>query len=250
MCGWVAATFGSTKKTEHDMTGTLFCDGACSGNGSARARGGWAWAWWAGPVVGEPTVARGEPLETPPAATNQRAELMALLEALRWWSAPVSEHGGGGGAVTICTDSMYAINCTSVWGPGWRRRGWTRGSGEPLQNLDLIRPLVDLWRPEWRLVHVRGHQTGSGPAVIGNNWVDRAAVLAAEETPTVIDRRALTGITAVGGGGSAAASVTVRRPVITAIPFRASSTTPTVTTPTTTTTYLAANDIRRWFGVG
>jgi hypothetical protein len=78
---------------------------------------------------------------------------------------------------------MYAINCTSKWGPGWKRKGWKRDSGEPLQNLDLIQPLVDLWKPCWILQHVRGHQTGSGPFVHGNNWVDRAAVMAAHGSP-------------------------------------------------------------------
>lgn len=96
---------------------------------------------------------------------------MALLAALRWW-----RDVGGGGAITVYTDSMYAINCTSKWGPAWKRRGWKRDSGEPLLNLDLIRPLVDMWVPRWRLQHVRGHQTGAGPEVWGNNWVDKAAV--------------------------------------------------------------------------
>lgn len=112
-------------------------------------------------------------------ATNQRAELMALLEALRWWS------GGAGGPVTVYTDSMYAINCTSKWGPSWRKKGWKRDSGEPLQNLDLIRPLVELWQPKWRLVHVRGHQTAATPEAHGNNWVDRAAVVASQGDPVV-----------------------------------------------------------------
>jgi ribonuclease HI len=154
---------------------SIFCDGACRGNGTRQAVAGWAWAYWPGPAHGEP-VTSGSARLAPP-ATNQRAELVALLEALRW----IREGGGAGGApITIYTDSQYTIKCTTVWGPGWKRKGWTRGSGEPLQNLDIIKPLVDLWAVlRVPLVHVRGHQTGSSPEAWGNNWVDRAAVVAA-----------------------------------------------------------------------
>lgn len=85
--------------------------------------------------------------------------------------------------MTIYTDSMYTINCTSKWGPSWKRAGWKRAGGEIIQNLDLIQPLVALWQPKWKLVHVRGHQTGSSPEAHGNNWVDRAAVAASIGTP-------------------------------------------------------------------
>ena len=163
--------------------GSIFCDGACSGNGTARAYGGWAWAYWPGAAKGEPTAYGAQKLASSPGQkpTNQRAELMALLEAIRFAQKQI------GKTVTIYTDSMYAINCTSKWGPSWARKGWKRDSGEPLQNLDLIKPLVAAWNPTIPLVHVRGHQTGSGPAVHGNNWVDRAAVAAAkgEEIHTV-----------------------------------------------------------------
>ena len=158
---------------------SIFCDGACSGNGTARAYGGWAWAYWPGPARGEPLAYGAQKLATGPGvpSTNQRAELTALLEAIRF------ALGRKGEIVTIYTDSMYAINCTSKWGPSWAKKGWTRGSGEPLQNLDLVKQLVALWRPSVSLQHVRGHQTGSGPAVHGNNWVDRAAVAAAKGDP-------------------------------------------------------------------
>jgi len=165
---------------------SIFCDGACSGNGTRAAYGGWAWAFWPSLASGEPTYYGAGKLKTiangcPVASTNQRAELTALLESLRWAAAHPEIK------LTIYTDSMYAINCTSKWGPGWKRKGWNRGngSGEPLMNLDIIKPLVEIWRPCWALQHVRGHQTGSGPEVHGNNWVDRAAVAAARGDPII-----------------------------------------------------------------
>lgn len=69
-----------------------------------------------------------------------------------------------------------------------------RGAGEPVQNLDLIQPLVDLWGlMRVPLVHVRGHQTGDGPESWGNNWVDRMAVAGAEGRGTRFDRREVAG---------------------------------------------------------
>lgn len=155
---------------------SIFCDGACSGNGRKGAVGGWGWAYWAGAVRGEPTAAAADRLDVPPGlpATNQRAELTALLKVLRWLAADSVA------SIDIYTDSMYTINCTSVWGPAWKKAGWKRKTGEPLLNLDLIVPLVELWRPSWRLHHVRGHQTNSSPQAYGNNWVDQAAVAGAE----------------------------------------------------------------------
>jgi ribonuclease HI len=171
---------------------SIFCDGACSRNGTARAEAGWAWAYWRGEVSGEPQASGAARLDGGP-ATNQRAELRALLEALRWWAT-----AGGGRPVSVYTDSVYAMNCANKWGPSWRRKGWTRDSGEPIQNLDLIKPLVEIWRPAWALHHVRGHQTGGGPFAHGNNWVDRAAVAAIGTS---------SGPSAAGGAGFSMASL-------------------------------------------
>ena len=157
---------------------SIFCDGACSGNGTKRAFGGWAWAYWSGAVAGEPAYFGAGKLQGD--ATNQRAELTALLEAIQWAAKK-------GHTTNIYSDSQYAINCTTKWGPGWKRKGWTRASGEPLQNLDLIKQLVDIWKPCWPLHHVRGHQTGCSPEAHGNNWVDRAAVAAAHGKLLVLD---------------------------------------------------------------
>jgi len=161
---------------------SLFCDGACPGNGRAKAIGGWAWAFWPGPVASQqPAAYKAAKLSTTEyPATNQRAELMALLESLRWIQsiplAPLSN-------VTVFTDSVYAMKCASVWGPSWKSRNWTRPTGGPLQNLDLIIPLVAAWENVQgcvTLTHVRGHQKGTRAEAWGNNWVDRAAVAGAQ----------------------------------------------------------------------
>ena len=160
-------------------TGAIFCDGACSGNGTSKAHGGWAWAYWStlSSVRGEPLTWASDVLPQEPTPTNQRAELMALLNALQWSLQLCQSYDS---TVIIYSDSKYAINCTSVWGAKWKRDGWTRSSSQkPLSNLDIIKPLVDLWpsvSSRVTLQHVPGHQTGSSPTVYGNNWVDRAAV--------------------------------------------------------------------------
>lgn len=175
---WSSVLQKETQTTKRQMVVAVFTDGACPGNGKRSAVAGWAWAAWPGGVAaGEPVhSASGRP---PGLATNQRAELTALLEGLRWSAS----EGAAYGPVTFYTDSMYSIQCMTKWGPGWRRKGWKRDSGEPLQNLDLIQPMVELWLAEhkargWAVQHVRGHQTGRTPEAWGNNWVDRAAVAA------------------------------------------------------------------------
>jgi ribonuclease HI len=213
-------------------TGVIYCDGACRGNGTRHAIAGWAWAYWPGIAAAEPTHYRAERLTSPP-ATNQRAELMALMEAIRWW-----KETRGDLPIKIHTDSMYAINCTTKWGPAWRRKGWTRASGEPLQNLDLIKPLVECWNPAWSIIHVRGHQQGCSPHAWGNNWVDRAAVAASLGEPVVP-------LSFTPPPASTLRETPAPAPA--PVPF-----VPTVKRPPPPPTRLAVkqSDIRSWFGGG
>jgi ribonuclease HI len=152
----------------------IFCDGSCKNNGQKGAVGGWAFACWTQTPSGEPATAAADRLQIGPKGevpTNQRAELKALLEALQYAQSQLKS--------VIYTDSLYSLNCTTKWGPAWKKAGWTRSSGEPLQNLDLIKPLVDLYgslKARVEIRHVRGHQTNSSAEAWGNNWVDRAAV--------------------------------------------------------------------------
>ncbi len=141
----------------------VYTDGACSGN---PGPGGWGWAV---APDGEPHGSGGAPH-----TTNQRMEIMAVLEALR--SVP--------GEVTIVSDSTYVVNCfRDRWYVNWRRNGWKNSKKEPVANADLWKPLIELVeqrRPEFRWV--KGH---SGDRM--NDLVDRLAVAAAQ-SPFAADR--------------------------------------------------------------
>ena len=61
------------------------------------------------------------------------------------------------------SDSQYAINCASVWGPSWRKKSWTKQGG-PIQHLDLVKQLVEkTGQMGFRLKYqwLKGHKGGS-----------------------------------------------------------------------------------------
>lgn len=136
-------------------TRTIYTDGACSGN---PGPGGWAWAE---APEGTPNGSGSEAH-----TTNQRMEIMAVLEALRATDGPV----------TIVSDSTYVVNCfRDKWWVRWQANGWRNAKKEPVANADLWKPLIELVQqrqPEFRWV--KGH---SGDRM--NDLVDRLAVAAA-----------------------------------------------------------------------
>jgi len=140
-----------------DSSVTVYTDGACRGN---PGPGGWAWA-----VPGGPYASGADP-----ATTNQRMEIRAALEALRYWrTQPVS-------SILVVSDSTYVVNCfKDRWWQGWQRRNWLNSQKKPVANRDLWEPLIELaLEPgpaapvSWRWV--KGHS--------GDRWNDRVDELA------------------------------------------------------------------------
>ena len=105
----------------------LYTDGACSGN---PGPGGWcAILQWRGH---ERVVSGGEPN-----TTNNRMELIAIIEGLRALKEPCR--------VTVSTDSQYVIG---VMAKGWKRKA----------NLDLLSDLDALCAVhDVTFEYVRGH---------------------------------------------------------------------------------------------
>ncbi len=134
----------------------VFTDGACAGN---PGPGGWAWATSPGGAL------RGSGGEAH--TTNQRMEVQAVLEALRTLE----------GELTIVSDSTYVVNCfRDRWWVRWKSNGWKNSKKEPVANVDLWQPLIELVidrKPTFRWV--KGH---SGNPM--NDLVDELAVAASK----------------------------------------------------------------------
>ena len=139
----------------HDNSIVIYTDGACRGN---PGPGGWAWA-----IENDRQGSGSEPH-----TTNQRMELMAVIEALRAIDGPVE----------IRSDSTYVVNCfRDRWHEGWRRRGWKNSQRQPVANRDLWEPLIEevLTRGDVTFTWVKGH---SGDPM--NDLVDQLAVAASQ----------------------------------------------------------------------
>ena len=118
----------------------IYTDGACSGN---PGPGGWGAILRKGET--EKELFGGERL-----TTNNRMEMMAVIEALRALKGPVQAR--------VHTDSQYVQKGISEWILGWKRRGWKTANKQPVKNEDLWRELDRLaaqHKIEW--IWVKGH---------------------------------------------------------------------------------------------
>jgi len=118
----------------------IFSDGACRGN---PGPGGW------GALLhfnGRKKEICGGEAET----TNNRMELMAVIEALGSLKRPCQVH--------IMTDSQYVMKGITEWIQGWKRRNWKTSANKPVKNADLwVRLEEAVSGHEVRWSWVRGH---------------------------------------------------------------------------------------------
>jgi ribonuclease HI len=120
------------------MTITAAADGSALGNPGPA---GWAW------YIDDANWAAGGWRH----ATNNQGELKAVLDLFQS-TAHVDDD------LLILCDSQYVINCVTKWMHGWKKKGWRKGDGKPVMNVDLLREIDDAivgrrYRFEW----VRGH---------------------------------------------------------------------------------------------
>lgn len=131
----------------------IYTDGACRGN---PGPGGWAATLALGERERELSGAEA-------ATTNNRMELMAVIQALEALKRPVRAR--------VNLDSEYVRRGITEWLAAWKARGWKTAARQPVKNQDLWERLdaaVQRHQIEWRWVP--GHA-----GVAGNERVDALA---------------------------------------------------------------------------
>jgi ribonuclease HI len=126
---------------------TIYTDGACKGN---PGPGGWGVLLRAG--AQEKELWGGEPV-----TTNNRMEMMAVIQALKALKRPCR--------LTVYLDSEYVRKGITEWMAGWKARGWKTATKAPVKNVDLWQELDVLiagagHQIEWRWV--KGHAGDPG----------------------------------------------------------------------------------------
>ena len=90
-----------------------------------------------------------------PVTTNNRMELIAVIEALTALKRP--------SRVTLHTDSQYVMKGITEWIHSWKAKGWRTAAREPVKNVDLWKRLDELAAQHTiRWVWVRGHSGHDG----------------------------------------------------------------------------------------
>ena len=125
----------------------IYTDGACKGN---PGPGGWGKLLRSGTL--EKELFGGEP-----ATTNNRMELMAVIEALSALKRPCH--------VVLHLDSEYVRKGITEWIHGWKAKGWLTAARQPVKNADLWKRLDALVASgghtiDWRWV--KGHAGDPG----------------------------------------------------------------------------------------
>lgn len=120
---------------------SIYTDGACRGN---PGPGGYAAILKFSDA--EKVISGGDP-----DTTNNRMEMMAVIEAVKALKGPHF--------ITLYTDSRYVANAIEKgWAKSWRKNGWIKADKKPALNSDLWEELLNLLEPhDLKIVWVKGH---------------------------------------------------------------------------------------------
>ncbi|MDO5441389.1 MAG: ribonuclease HI [Bacillota bacterium] len=147
----------------------IYTDGACSGNQNDNNIGGWGAILEYGQYSKE---LHGGEVNT----TNNRMELMALIEAL----SALKEKGL---SIKIYADSSYLINCfKEKWYVKWQMNGWKTSSKAAVENKELWQKLIELMEDqEIQFYLVKGHVKESTLKSAYMKYIDHNGMISLED---------------------------------------------------------------------
>ncbi|KAK0657949.1 ribonuclease H-like domain-containing protein [Cercophora newfieldiana] len=167
--------------------GLILTDGACLENGRIAPKAGWAFWHGLGPsgnnLIASSRLEAQGPFGSPSEQTSNRAELRAVIAALRFRHWP----GEGFRTLVFATDSEYVVLGSTKWARNWVENGWVTRKGVAVKNKDLWEALlgeiekfkdvgmtVEFWRipREWNVVADAAAKEAAAEEEAPDQWME------------------------------------------------------------------------------
>jgi len=149
------------------QTLSIYTDGGCRGN---PGLGSWAFAVYFGNTY------RGQKSSAEAYTTNNKMEIKALLEALKWVEKQKFTLDS---IVYIYSDSTYVQQGYKNWLGNWVKRNWRTASGTQVKNKDLwkeVSKYKNLLNSRVSVEKVKGHA-----GIVGNEKADELCNIRMDE---------------------------------------------------------------------
>jgi len=137
----------------------IYTDGSTRKNGTEDAPG--AWGFVAVNEKGELVYKAAGGFRP---ATNQKAELMAAIQACQWAAVNYDSFTD----IQIISDSAYLINCVNQkWYEKWQVNNWRTSKNGDVQNIPLWKELIPFFdSANYSFVKVKGHASDKWNCVV------------------------------------------------------------------------------------
>lgn len=104
--------------------------------------------------------------------TNNRAEYLAAITAMKQLFKYNQDHNTNKKLI-IYSDSLLLVNTVNDWMHRWQKNNWTRSSKKPLENLDLVKKLYELYNSNIITIKwIKAHSKDQSYESQMNNIVD------------------------------------------------------------------------------
>ena len=159
-----------SRKKERVLRTEIYTDGSLKKIGDASF-GGWAF------IITRDNEQMYATSGCEDSTTNQRMELTAILEALKY----IQDKRRKNEKIVIISDSAYAINCyLQEWYISWQNNGWINSKGAEVANRDLWLQIIPFFDNYWyEFKHIKGHEN--------NYWNDKCDEMAQAESQYLKD---------------------------------------------------------------